>query len=856
MVSARLVDCPDEPEESEVSPNPDMMFAVGEEPVGVRVLTYQSSSALKWIFNALEDDEVDIIRRSSFGKLIDIADKPVFSGRFARYMLSRQMKTKKKHENWFRFAGKPVRFSLREFAIMKLKETLTEKPYWPCLLGRVEVVTVSSVIKMLYRKTVKDTEIRIKYACLALLESVLLPTSLKMKISRDHAEAIKDLEAFFAYPWGRVAFDMLMVSIKERDDIALSRDTIVVKGFALALQLVMVEVVPTLTEVVQDTCSSSESDSEDIDGNGCDVFVKKQSLNPAHARNVDKRTDVNVRSVLVEDPLRPIGEANVYWSDEEHDSRVEVMLACIKHSYPFNITSFRSGVRRNEIDRMREAYSNGEAIEPGYIAGIVIEKIKPQFDLIESNLKMTSTRVATIEGNVDAQVESLFGKFKEQMIASVKELVCALCKEHLVVPNGTGSIPTSGPNVETVPPSQTNPVADSNALAIQNILRDISEYSTPPRSTRLSENVTPTNKDHVDSGYVSVTPVPQSCAQSANSQYRSRQNSFQESLGHARQPPNLADEPSFSLGLTQDEQIQGDEPILGKERDEGEPIIDINVADNMEEGQISRKSKRQKTVPTGLVEDYQCGPHLLSRQRESQRCIFKLEDISDLRRKYAKLVARMKSNFVLNVSGLAVYAREILLIVERPHISPAKVVDILVRVLRPAISQKLPNDGPRSAAFLDIKFVSSITRNISKFLRSKNKEGYVFPKGLRDIFPTKDAPQPHPTRYHFPFNVANQHWVGICFDAGNGILTILDCDLASNKDSALEKIINPLVQMLPYLGRYACQSIGADHVIQCYDVARPKSVSQNKNPADSGLMAVLLMANHALYGLDGCKNIS
>ena len=213
MVSAWFIDCSEEPEEPDMQNIPEMMFAGGEEPVGVRILTYQSSSAPQRILNALDEEEVDIIRRSSFGKLIEIADKPAFSGRFARYMLSRQLKTKKKYETWFRFAGKPVRFSITEFAIvtglpcgkfpqkskMKLKATIAEQTYWPCLFGKVEVVTVSSVIKMLYRKTVKDRDIRIRYACLALLESVLLPTSLNMKISRDHVEAIKDLDAFFRF---------------------------------------------------------------------------------------------------------------------------------------------------------------------------------------------------------------------------------------------------------------------------------------------------------------------------------------------------------------------------------------------------------------------------------------------------------------------------------------------------------------------------------------------------------------------------------------------------------------------------------------------------------------------------------
>ncbi|WZY92508.1 hypothetical protein YC2023_064837 [Brassica napus] len=369
MVSARLVDFPEEADEEEICPIPDMMFAAGEEPVGVRVLTYQSSSALKRIFNALDEDELDVIRRSAFGKLIEIADKPVFSGRFARYMLSRQLKTKKKHEVWFRLAGNPVRFSLREFAIvtglpcgkyprkskMKLKKTISEKPYWPSLFGKVEVVTVSSVIKMLYRKTVKDKEIRIKYACLALLESVLLPTSLKMKIAREHAEAIEDLEEFFSYPWGRLAFDMLMGSIKERDEVALSQNTIAIKGFALALQLVMVEVVPSLTEGVQEMFSSSESDSDEIEGNGRDIFSKKIALNPAHARNVDKLCNVKVSCILREDSSRTIDETNLVYSDEEEDSKVDNLVARINRNHQFTTSSFHGGLRRTDVHRLRES---------------------------------------------------------------------------------------------------------------------------------------------------------------------------------------------------------------------------------------------------------------------------------------------------------------------------------------------------------------------------------------------------------------------------------------------------------------------------------------------------------------------
>ncbi|CAN7049606.1 unnamed protein product [Brassica rapa subsp. trilocularis] len=121
-------------------------------------------------------------------------------------------------------------------------------------------------------------------------------------------------------------------------------------------------------------------------------------------------------------------------------------------------------------------------------------------------------------------------------------------------------------------------------------------------------NLTPSNKAHAGSGYVCVTPVLQSCAQSANSENRSRQNSFHQRLvSHflhcrKRQPQCLMYEPSFSLGLTQKAFIPVEVPILPTNQvHHQEPIADINVGDNNEEGQSSWRSKRQKTVPSGLV---------------------------------------------------------------------------------------------------------------------------------------------------------------------------------------------------------------------------------------------------------------
>nr|VDC71992.1 unnamed protein product [Brassica rapa] len=584
-----------------------------------------------------------------------------------------------------------------------------------------------------------------------------------------------------------------MASIKERDEIALSQNTIALKGFALAIQLVMVAAVPALTEVVQDSCSSSDSDSEDIDGSGRDIFTKKRTLNPAHARNLDKRTDVIVHSILVQDPERPIDEAILVRHDEVHDSRVDNLVEAIRRNYQFNNSCFRGGIRKIDVVHMREKVKSSakckrpkkdittsSEAENSVIVDLVLDKIKPQIDVLESNIKIGSSRVDAIEGGVRKQVETLLGKFKGEMLSSLKDIVSEVCKDHLAAHNGPGNYQPSSPTNLIVPRCHTSHVADANAKTIENVLRDTSQYSTPPRSNRICESVnpTPTKKQQVESGNVCGTPVIQSGAQSANSENRSRQQSFQQKLTPQNNKDNIADEPSFSLGLTQDEQIQEDIPILGQTCPDHVQLSHTNVDDNIEGISSSRRSKRQKTV-----------------------------------------------------------------------------VDILIRVLRSVILDQLPSEGSQSAEFLDTKFGAAIMKNFPRFLKSKNKESYIFPKSLSGIFPTKEAPKVNPRKYYFPLNVGNKHWVGICFDAVCGTVTILDSCLALHKQKALEKIITPVIQMLPYLARYASLDIETDPVIQCYDVARPKSVVQIKNEADSGLMSLLFMARHALYGPEACKNI-
>ena len=57
---------------------PDQIFAVGHEPVGVRVMSYHKPYVIRQILNALDPEELDTIRSSPFGKLVEIGENPSF----------------------------------------------------------------------------------------------------------------------------------------------------------------------------------------------------------------------------------------------------------------------------------------------------------------------------------------------------------------------------------------------------------------------------------------------------------------------------------------------------------------------------------------------------------------------------------------------------------------------------------------------------------------------------------------------------------------------------------------------------------------------------------------------------------
>ncbi|KAF2573314.1 hypothetical protein F2Q70_00003367 [Brassica cretica] len=524
---------------------------------------------------------------------------------------------------------------------------------------------------------------------------------------------------------------MLMSSIKKRDEVSLSQDTIALKGFAQALQLVIVEAVPLLTEVVQEVCSSSDSDSEDEEIEGMIYKQKKHTLNHAHARKVDKKCEIFVRSIIPYDPARPVDESVLTWADEVYDVKVENMLKLISLNHVFTKEMFRGGATRLDVQRMREKPrpqgrkkrtiqkdNSSNVVDESRIISIVSALLKPEIERVDgkvasalASVREVSSSVVSYQGSVVSSVKSMLKAFKEDIVASVRDANCKVC------------VPTE----PTTPPAATTGKGLSSA--------------NPPLYEGRSGNV----RRELTS---SPCMADENHGMSAFSE-TSKTNEQNEPAGTL----------SFSLGLTQDQPLPApvaeDEMGDNGDGDRCEPVV---------EPMPRRTSKRLGLVPPPLITDYRCETAILNRARESKMVGSNYYEQVVIREKFAKLSKILKNPCVIHIAGLSVTAKDITDIAERNRPLPGRVFDILMRLVRSTCYTHVGCSGATKLEFFDSRFVWMLCRNYDRFRKSKTKATYVFPKGLVDCAVKSCSIGDAATKLYLPLHVEKKHWIGLCVD--------------------------------------------------------------------------------------------
>uniref|UniRef100_A0A0D3DMX6 DUF1985 domain-containing protein n=1 Tax=Brassica oleracea var. oleracea TaxID=109376 RepID=A0A0D3DMX6_BRAOL len=228
---------------------PRRIYTLGEEPPA----TFHA--ALK---KALHDDEYEELKESKLGVFIKFQELGFdWASRLVHYMLGFQLDIKKKYELWSLVGPQPVRFSLLEF------ENLTslnceyiedlERPhsavtkeltsFWEMLGVHVEAgPSTQEIIAALERCEGWSRDDRKRLAYLAIFTGYIEGRKYSTPTWVSRARLVMELERFENYPWGRVAFKVLMDSVKGRD----ISGCYTINGFAQALQVLVYTALPEL----------------------------------------------------------------------------------------------------------------------------------------------------------------------------------------------------------------------------------------------------------------------------------------------------------------------------------------------------------------------------------------------------------------------------------------------------------------------------------------------------------------------------------------------------------------------------------------------------------------------------------
>ncbi|KAL0847522.1 hypothetical protein Bca101_020768 [Brassica carinata] len=592
---------------------PNRIFAAGEEPSDERVNSYHRAKRTESVIAALEPEELVFLKNSTFAKVISLDENPPFSGAFGHFILT---------------------------------------------------------------KKVKDRDMRIKYALLAITSSVLLPSSHFPKIIPEHVELIRDIDQFMAYPWGRVSFQLLMSSLMKKDEIALAQDSFALRGYVDAIQLVMIAAVPALKEEVVPNqpvlLEESESETEESVGDDPERAVEtgvgdkpaapaRFVINPKNARDLNAECKVRVRSLLDDPHEEWDKEHDFSWPDEKTDEIVDTLVKLVSDCFKFKNELFLDGLTAADIERLRGGGGIGDlesrivkAIEVDVAETIRVSGLASKVSALESAI----SSLQGIEGRMNMIITSSLKAFEETVMKVVSDSYNKMLSNVL---GGDDHAYTNG----------------GAADAVRRVIASLDEESAGAEAP----------KGDLNKSTSSVDPLINT------TDHRDLDESDSEEL-HASDNlvPSEVECPSFSIGLTQDEtsdNVVNAQPI--------EFVLPEELGADIPAE--PRKSKRPKTVPTAYT-DFQCDPKIVVQHSL-------LPELETLFTDVQKRVLAMET---VNLSAhISVSATEFLDIAFRRQHMPTKVMDALMGYLSAQLKS-----GDTNVLICDTTFPATLMRMHSR----------------------------------------------------------------------------------------------------------------------------------------------
>ncbi|XP_048620116.1 uncharacterized protein LOC125590558 [Brassica napus] len=800
---------------------PPRLFATDRFPSG-RHNIYSKPELLAFIRHVLRDtEEFKYIRSSCFGKLFDLpARQCPSSGKMIHAMLTRQLVCGDKHTLWSVFGSDPIKFGLQEFGTITglpcgafpVGYTLDKEDHstankdldWIKLIGKKRFTTIADLRHKLETDRHMPGRKKLQLALIIIVDGVLIAHQQTPRPTLKYVRMVQDVDAFCSHPWGRESFIKTIacmkppkfVPLKCEDPIGamvqlLKQETLRLRGFPLALQLLAYQAVPKLQSTIPIPFDSHTI--MDLDGPNLPFYPAPSTIDIIR---VEADPDLQVTSLIpIHSQPQPGWGA---WPDVSNDDRVSYMEQLIADHRPFTKDLWHGGVTSepfittttNDEDQPKAKKTKPEAppknaYKPKTLTKKVLKarKTSKKKDTVRKQRRIScyfhsaapsstsEDKILELLSAISDQVSKLQKESKllrkllkhKKTTTSLKRSAFNTLLGEGLVKKGNTSVAHKGCQTEAtnvnVPVSShdvchTEPKADSSHHTLQALMEEDHSHS-PVVSQYAAQLYGSTSHSKSTTGFVGHATAINAFSATATSKPSSVPNTQHFSAVQA-QPTDDSDIVSLSDGSPA-------------------PQTPKHIP-SMEEDHIGKQLLCCKTVPA---------PDLLSPLPQI---------VWDL---FEKIISKFSAAFHITPSKLDFSNNFLLQLAQPMNWTTTYHMEILMHML----------DAKYSCLFEEQKLVfitphhTSGIQAISKdFNKSRKRDTFAWDDQLTGLVlqPGKKWMEDVLTVYT-PMIWGDKHRVGLAINLDLGVVEVLDPLPTLYKDSTAGRFMAPVLKALPYL---------------------------------------------------------
>ncbi|XP_033132029.1 uncharacterized protein LOC117126892 [Brassica rapa] len=241
---------------------PNRLYGEGLEPQVKKINNSCRLKLLELLKEKMEPEFDEVMKDPIFSQIMVIQKNDLkFSARLVHSFLCKELMTSKRHEKWFTFARRPLRFGLQEYhAVTGLKvkrENNSGLVTWEDDDGfwSKQIKTNGKInLQIIKKKHLEESNTwtwvdRVRLIYLCVIMGVVMGKDEKVNIPHLYMKLAMDLEKLRNYPWGLYSFDFLLKQIDKTRHKLEQKEGYLMEGFLFGFQIWIMEAVPALGEI-------------------------------------------------------------------------------------------------------------------------------------------------------------------------------------------------------------------------------------------------------------------------------------------------------------------------------------------------------------------------------------------------------------------------------------------------------------------------------------------------------------------------------------------------------------------------------------------------------------------------------